>query len=85
MKVERAARAGATPAGAVLLGEWASPRMSVLVRHTNRPSDNYMAETLLKALGADFGGGGTTAAGTAVARATPPSSAPTRRWSTARA
>jgi D-alanyl-D-alanine carboxypeptidase/D-alanyl-D-alanine-endopeptidase (penicillin-binding protein 4) len=68
VKVKRAARAGATPAGAVLLGEWASPRMSVLVRHTNRPSDNYMAETLLKALGADFGGGGTTAAGTAVAR-----------------
>ena len=42
--------------------------MSVLVRHTNRPSDNYMAETLLKDLGADFGGGGTTAAGAAVAR-----------------
>ncbi len=66
--VRRAARAGITPAGAVLLGEWASPRMSVLVRHTNRPSDNYMAETLLKALGADFGAGGTTAEGTAVAR-----------------
>jgi D-alanyl-D-alanine carboxypeptidase/D-alanyl-D-alanine-endopeptidase (penicillin-binding protein 4) len=41
--------------------------MSVLVRHTNRPSDNYMAETLLKALGADFGGAGTTADGAAVA------------------
>ena len=66
--VRRAARAGVAPAGAVLLGEWASPRMSVLIRHTNRPSDNYMAETLLKALGADFGGAGTTAAGVAVAR-----------------
>jgi D-alanyl-D-alanine carboxypeptidase/D-alanyl-D-alanine-endopeptidase (penicillin-binding protein 4) len=66
--VRRAARAGVAPESAVLLGEWASPRMSVLVRHTNRPSDNYMAETLLKALGADFGGGGTTAAGSAVAR-----------------
>jgi serine-type D-Ala-D-Ala carboxypeptidase/endopeptidase (penicillin-binding protein 4) len=43
--------------------------MSVLIRHTNRPSDNYMAETLLKDLGADHGGAGTTAAGTAVARA----------------
>jgi D-alanyl-D-alanine carboxypeptidase/D-alanyl-D-alanine-endopeptidase (penicillin-binding protein 4) len=42
--------------------------MSVLAKHTNRPSDNYMAETLLKALGADHGGGGTTAAGAAVAR-----------------
>jgi D-alanyl-D-alanine carboxypeptidase/D-alanyl-D-alanine-endopeptidase (penicillin-binding protein 4) len=66
--VRRAARSGVTPPEAVLLGEWRSPRMSVLVRHTNRPSDNYMAETLLKALGADFGGAGTTAAGTAVAR-----------------
>jgi len=66
--VRRAARVGVTPAGAVLLGEWASPRMSVLVRHTNRPSDNYMAETLLKTLGADFGEGGTTAAGAAVAQ-----------------
>ena len=66
--VRRAARAGLTPKAAVLLGEWASPRMSVLAKHTNRPSDNYMAETLLKALGADHGTGGTTAAGTAVAR-----------------
>lgn len=68
VKVKRAARAGVTPEGAVLLGEWASPRMSVLARNTNRPSDNYLAETLLKALGADFGAGGTTAAGAAVAR-----------------
>ena len=68
VSVRRTARAGIAPAGAVLLGEWASPRMSVLVRHINRPSDNYMAETLLKALGADFGAGGTTAAGATVAR-----------------
>ena len=75
--VRRAARAGLTPKAAVLLGEWASPRMSVLAKHTNRPSDNYMAETLLKALGADHGAGGTTAA------ARPRGSAPGRRWSTA--
>jgi len=68
VSVKRAARAGLTPEGAVLLGEWASPRMSVLVRHTNRPSDNYMAETLLKALGAEHGAGGSTAGGTDVAR-----------------
>ena len=66
--VRRPARIGIAPEGAVLLGEWASPRMSVIVKNTNRPSDNYMAETLLKALGADYGGGGTTAAGVAVAR-----------------
>jgi serine-type D-Ala-D-Ala carboxypeptidase/endopeptidase (penicillin-binding protein 4) len=68
VKVRWHARAGAAPAGAEQLGEWASSRMSVLIRHTNRPSDNYMAETLLKDLGADFGAAGTTAAGTAVAR-----------------
>jgi D-alanyl-D-alanine carboxypeptidase/D-alanyl-D-alanine-endopeptidase (penicillin-binding protein 4) len=68
VKVRRKATVGVAPAGAVALGEWASSRMSVLVRHTNRPSDNYMAETLLKGLGAEFGSGGTTAAGTAVAR-----------------
>ena len=51
--------------------------------HTNRPSDNYMAETLLKALGADFGGGGTTAAGAPWRAATRPSTAPSRRSSTA--
>ncbi len=68
VKVRQKATVGAAPAGAVTLGEWASARMSVLVRHTNRPSDNYMAETLLKGLGADFGSGGTTAAGAAVAR-----------------
>ena len=68
VKVRGKATVGATPSGAVTLGEWASARMTVLVRHTNRPSDNYMAETLLKGLGADFGSGGTTAAGAAVAR-----------------
>jgi serine-type D-Ala-D-Ala carboxypeptidase/endopeptidase (penicillin-binding protein 4) len=68
VRVRRAARAGVTPEGAVLLGEWASPRMSVLARHTNRPSDNYMAETLLKDLGSDHGVGGTTAGGTEIAR-----------------
>jgi D-alanyl-D-alanine carboxypeptidase/D-alanyl-D-alanine-endopeptidase (penicillin-binding protein 4) len=68
VRVRRSARAGVAPADAVKIGEWTSARMAVLARHTNRPSDNYMAETLLKDLGADFGAGGTTAAGTAVAR-----------------
>ena len=70
VRVRRSARAGVAPAGAVTLGEWASTRMAVLARHTNRPSDNYMAETLLKDLGADFGAAGTTKAGTAVAAET---------------
>jgi D-alanyl-D-alanine carboxypeptidase/D-alanyl-D-alanine-endopeptidase (penicillin-binding protein 4) len=68
VEVRRAARAGVTPATAVLLGEWGSPRMAALAAKINQPSDNYMAETLLKALGADHGSGGSTAAGAAVAR-----------------
>ena len=66
--VARPARAGTAPRNAETLGEWTSNRIAVLARHTNRPSDNYMAETLLKDLGADFGGAGTTATGAAVAR-----------------
>jgi serine-type D-Ala-D-Ala carboxypeptidase/endopeptidase (penicillin-binding protein 4) len=45
-----------------------SPRMATLVALTNAPSDNFFAETLLKDLGARFGGGGTTANGAAVVR-----------------
>jgi D-alanyl-D-alanine carboxypeptidase/D-alanyl-D-alanine-endopeptidase (penicillin-binding protein 4) len=62
------ARAGVAPASAPPLGEWGSARMAAIIRHTNRPSDNFMAETLLKDLGADFGDSGTTAAGAAVVR-----------------
>ena len=43
-----------------------SPPMSTLVRLTALPSDDFFAEMLLKALGARFGTGGTTAAGAAV-------------------
>jgi D-alanyl-D-alanine carboxypeptidase/D-alanyl-D-alanine-endopeptidase (penicillin-binding protein 4) len=69
IEVGRAARAGVTPDTAELMAEWASPRMSVLAGEINRPSDNFMAETMLKALGAEFGSAGSTAAGTSVARA----------------
>jgi serine-type D-Ala-D-Ala carboxypeptidase/endopeptidase (penicillin-binding protein 4) len=66
--VNRRARAGLTPVDAELLGEWASPPMADLVAQTNRPSDNFMAETLVKALGAEFAASGSTAAGTGVIR-----------------
>jgi D-alanyl-D-alanine carboxypeptidase/D-alanyl-D-alanine-endopeptidase (penicillin-binding protein 4) len=68
VEVRRGARAGVAPADTVRVGEWASPRMSDLVGQTNQPSDNFMAETLLKALGAEFGSSGSTLAGTSVAR-----------------
>jgi D-alanyl-D-alanine carboxypeptidase/D-alanyl-D-alanine-endopeptidase (penicillin-binding protein 4) len=61
--------AGRTPTGAEALGSVRSPKMATLIRWTNTPSDNFFAETLLKDLGAEFGGTGTTAAGVAVAKA----------------
>ena len=45
-----------------------SPNVGTLISLTNTPSDNYFAETLLKDLGARFGGTGSTAAGAAVVR-----------------
>jgi serine-type D-Ala-D-Ala carboxypeptidase/endopeptidase (penicillin-binding protein 4) len=59
---------GRTPTKARLLGGVSSPNMATLIRLTNTPSDDFMAEMLLKGLGAGFGSGGTTAAGAAVVR-----------------
>lgn len=60
------AREGSAPAGAKELAHVDSPPISMLARLTNRPSDNFFAETLIKDLGARFGGGGSTAAGAGV-------------------
>jgi D-alanyl-D-alanine carboxypeptidase/D-alanyl-D-alanine-endopeptidase (penicillin-binding protein 4) len=61
-------RTGRTPAQARLLGTEQSPDMATLLQLTNTPSDNFLAEMLLKGLGARFGSGGTTAAGVSVVR-----------------
>jgi D-alanyl-D-alanine carboxypeptidase/D-alanyl-D-alanine-endopeptidase (penicillin-binding protein 4) len=45
-----------------------SPTIARLAAATNVPSDNYYAETLIKLLGARFGGSGSTAAGAAVVK-----------------
>jgi D-alanyl-D-alanine carboxypeptidase/D-alanyl-D-alanine-endopeptidase (penicillin-binding protein 4) len=60
---------GNVPAGARLLADVHSPRMSTLVRLTNTPSDNFFAEMLIKDLGASFGNDGSTTAGAAIVRA----------------
>lgn len=60
---------GRTPPQARLLATVLSARMSRLIQLTNTPSDNFLAEMLLKGLGARFGSGGTTAAGVSVVRA----------------
>ena len=60
--------AGRTPSGATTLASVQSPSIATLIALTNAPSDNYLAETLLKDIGARLGGAGTTAAGAAVVR-----------------
>jgi D-alanyl-D-alanine carboxypeptidase/D-alanyl-D-alanine-endopeptidase (penicillin-binding protein 4) len=65
-----AARTGRTQAAALPLAEQPSATIAELARLTNRPSDNFNAETLIKALGREFGTAGTTRAGAAVVRRT---------------
>ncbi len=62
--------AGIAPGAATPLAAVASPPLGTLLRLMLPPSDNYFAETLVKDIGASFGGAGTTAAGAAVVRAT---------------
>jgi serine-type D-Ala-D-Ala carboxypeptidase/endopeptidase (penicillin-binding protein 4) len=57
---------GATPPDAQLLATVRSPTIERLAEATNVPSNNFFAEMLIKLLGANFGGTGTTAAGAAV-------------------
>jgi D-alanyl-D-alanine carboxypeptidase/D-alanyl-D-alanine-endopeptidase (penicillin-binding protein 4) len=70
VKVTRKPRAGLLPAGMTPLATWTSPPMATIVRWMNQPSDNFIAETLLKGLGAKFGEVGSTAAGSAVVSST---------------
>jgi serine-type D-Ala-D-Ala carboxypeptidase/endopeptidase (penicillin-binding protein 4) len=60
-------RAGVTPPEATVLASVESPPMERLLRLTNKPSDNFFAEMLLKDLAHLAGGVGTTARGARVA------------------
>ena len=70
VRVRRSGRAGVAPSTALSLASLSSPAIRNLIAAMNVPSDNFIAETLIKALGATFGGGGSTAAGASVVRAT---------------
>lgn len=61
---------GRAPAGLPAVAQIESPPMSEAVAVMLRDSDNLVSELLVKELGARFGGGGTTAAGTEVVRRT---------------
>jgi D-alanyl-D-alanine carboxypeptidase/D-alanyl-D-alanine-endopeptidase (penicillin-binding protein 4) len=63
-----AAAREAAPSNASVIASVASPPMSVLVRLTNKDSDNFFAETLVKDIGHDASGVGTTSAGVKVIR-----------------
>jgi D-alanyl-D-alanine carboxypeptidase/D-alanyl-D-alanine-endopeptidase (penicillin-binding protein 4) len=58
--------AASTPPGSVLLANVPSPTVAQLLGVMLPPSDNFFAETLVKDLGALYGGGGTTARGAGV-------------------
>jgi serine-type D-Ala-D-Ala carboxypeptidase/endopeptidase (penicillin-binding protein 4) len=60
-------RAGLTPDDARVLASVESPPMERLIRLTNKQSDNFFAEILLKDLANLAGGVGTTAAGARIA------------------
>jgi len=66
--VRRGVSTGVTPVDATLVSEWPSASVAELVRQMNPPSDNFMAETLVKVLGARFGTSGSTSAGARVVR-----------------
>ncbi len=70
IRVAGPAGTGRADGAAFPLGTVRSVPMSVLVRWMNRESDNFMAELLLKQLGAVENQQGTTARGTAVVRRT---------------
>jgi D-alanyl-D-alanine carboxypeptidase/D-alanyl-D-alanine-endopeptidase (penicillin-binding protein 4) len=63
ISVRRRPAVGTAPAGAAVLASVDSPPMAQLVRITNKPSDNFAAEMLVKGLGRQAAGVGSTAAG----------------------
>jgi serine-type D-Ala-D-Ala carboxypeptidase/endopeptidase (penicillin-binding protein 4) len=67
IRVGRKSSARRTPAARQVLVSVDSPPMSKLIRITNKPSDNWFAEMLLKDLALQAGGKGTTAAGARLA------------------
>jgi D-alanyl-D-alanine carboxypeptidase/D-alanyl-D-alanine-endopeptidase (penicillin-binding protein 4) len=66
VSIRGASGAASTPVGALPLASVSSPTVAQLLQETLPPSDNFFAETLVKDLGALYGGGGTTARGAAV-------------------
>ncbi len=67
VRVAHAPARGVVPVTATLACTEQSAPLSRVLAAMNKPSDNFLAEELLKGLGAEFGAGGTTVAGAGVA------------------
>jgi serine-type D-Ala-D-Ala carboxypeptidase/endopeptidase (penicillin-binding protein 4) len=67
IRVVHAPGAAAAPITATLVCTEYSADLGRVLAAMNKPSDNFLAEELLKGLGAELGGAGTTAAGARVA------------------
>ena len=67
IRVRLKPRSGRSPGDADVLASVDSPPMERLIRLTNKPSDNFFAETLLKDLALEARGRGTTSGGARVA------------------
>ena len=70
VSIRGASGAATTPSGVAQLAQVPSPTVAQLLALMLPPSDNFFAETLVKDLGAGYGGAGTTAAGAAVISST---------------
>ncbi|MFA4965992.1 MAG: D-alanyl-D-alanine carboxypeptidase/D-alanyl-D-alanine-endopeptidase [Thermoleophilia bacterium] len=70
IKVSGRPGTGRVPAGARLLAAQRSAPLGELLQHMNKASDNFFAETLLKGLGRDFYGVGSTESGAQLTAAT---------------
>ena len=68
IRVSHAAARGVAPDTSTLAYTEHSATLARVLAAMNKPSDNFMAEELLKGLGAGFGAGGTTDAGAGVAQ-----------------
>ena len=66
----RSSGTGRTPPFATSLTAWISPTIAQLARLANVPSDNYVAETLIKLIAATPERRGTTSAGARIVRGT---------------
>jgi D-alanyl-D-alanine carboxypeptidase/D-alanyl-D-alanine-endopeptidase (penicillin-binding protein 4) len=67
VRMSKSARAGRTPTTATVVARVDSPPMERLIQLTNKPSDNFFAETLLKDLALKASGRGTTRRGARIA------------------